>query len=103
MGKFTINITQRAFSAITECVLFVSNVSTEAAETLYKEIINSISNLQDFPNAHSDIEGLTIAGEKIKKLLIHNGRYYVLFKVQKETVTIYDLIDSRRDNSVLKL
>ena len=103
MSKYNVEITQRAFSDIQECVLFVDNVSNEAAQELYEEIMTSISSLKDFPNACPEIEGLTISGEKVRKLLIHRGRYYMIFKVKDDKVVVYDLIDSRKDSSLLKL
>ena len=103
MADYKIKITQRAFSDIRECVLFVNNVSNEAAKGLYDEIIASISSLKTFPNAYPDIEGLTIGGASIKRMPVHRGRYLVLYKVETEEVTIYDVIDSRKDNSILKL
>lgn len=46
MNEYKITITQRAFSDINECVLFVSNVSKKAAKVLFKYIKNnSFSNI----------------------------------------------------------
>ena len=103
MNEYKILITQRAFSDIRECVLFVKNVSYEAAKDLYNEIITKINSLKDFPNSYSEIDGLTIRGTKIRRMPIHNGRYLVLYKVETDLVTIYDVIDSRKDNSILKI
>ena len=103
MNEYKITITQRAFSDINECVLFVNNVSNEAARELYSEIITSINSLKTFPNAYPNIEGLTIGGVSIKRMPVHHGRYLIIYKVENDLVTIYDVIDSRKDNSILKL
>ena len=103
MNEYRIIITQRAFSDINECVLFVNNVSNEAAKELYNEIISSISSLRTFPNAYPNIEGLTIGGASIKRMPIHHGRYLIIYKVENDLITIYDVIDSRKDSSILKL
>ena len=103
MEKFDIQITQRAFADLKECVLFVNNVSNEAAIGLHKEIMEAISNLRFFPNAYPDIEGLTIGGLKIKRMPIQNGRYIVLYKICNNVVTVLYIVDSRKDNSILKL
>ena len=103
MNKFQVVITQRAFSDINECVLFVNAVSNEAAKKLYEEIINAIKSLETFPGAYSDIEGLTIGLSKIKRMPVHNGRYFIIYKIVDKTVTIYDIFDSRKDNSILKI
>lgn len=103
MDKYQIVITQRAFSSINECVLFVNAISKDAAKKLYEEIIKSIHSLETFPDAYSTIEGLTIKDSKVRRMPIHNGRYIILYKVEKNFVTIYDIIDSRKDNWILKL
>ena len=103
MNAYKIAITQRAFSDINECVLFVSNVSKEAAKVLYTEIISSINSLKTFPNAYPNIEGLVIGGINIKRMPIHQGRYLIIYKVAGDLITIYDVIDSRKDSSILKL
>ncbi len=98
-----IKVNKRPFADIRECVLFVNNVSNEAAKELYDETITSISSLGTFPNAYPDIEGLGIGGTSIKRMPVHRGRYLVLYKVETDEVTIYDVIDSKKDNSILKL
>ena len=103
MNAYKIAITQRAFSDINECVLFVSNVSKEAAKELYTEIISSINSLKTFPNAYPNIEGLVIGGINIKRMPIQHGRYFIIYKVEGDLITIYDVIDSRKDSSILKL
>ena len=103
MDKYNLVITQRAFSDILECVPFVNNVSQQTAKYLHKEIIFSIESLKKCPNAYRNIEGLTIGEIAIKRMPIHLGRYLILYKVESNLVTIYDVIDLRKDNSILKL
>ena len=103
MNAYKIAITQRAFSDINECVLFVNSVSNEAARELYSEIISSINSLKTFPNAYPNIEGLLIGGINIKRMPIHHGRYLIIYKVVGDLITIYDVIDSRKDRSILKV
>ena len=103
MNAYKIAITQRVFSDINECVLFVSNVSKEEAKVLYTEIISSINSLKTFPNAYPNIEGLVIGGINIKRMPINHGRYLIIYKVVGDLITIYDVIDSRKDSSILKL
>ena len=103
MDKYNVSITQRAYSDILECVLFVNNVSQQAAKDLYKEIIFSIDSLKKCPSAFPNVDGLTIGGIPIKRMPIHLGRYLIIYKVESNIVTVYDVIDSRKDNSILKL
>jgi hypothetical protein len=103
MIEYKILITQRAFSDISECVLFVNNVSNESAKELYAEIISSINSLKTLPNIYPNIEGLTIRGINVKRMPIHHGRYFILYKVENNIVNIYDVIDTRKENAILKL
>lgn len=103
MSDYKIIITQRAYSDIIECVFFVNNVSKKATQDLYSEIINSIESLKFYPNAYPCIEGLTIGGINIRKMPIYHGRYLVIYKVDVNSVTIYDVIDSRKNNLLAKL
>ena len=103
MDKYKIVITQKAFSDINECVLFVNAVSNDAAKALYAEIMKAVHSLESFPESYPFIEGLTIGVSKIRRMPIHGGRYLMIYKVEKDIVTIYDVLDSRKDNSILKL
>lgn len=98
MTNYRIIISHKAYSNITECVLFVKNVSVEAARELYDEIMTSINSLTSFPNKYPEVDGLLIRQSKIRKMVIHNGRYIILYKVDNEIVFIYDILDSRKDN-----
>ena len=103
MAELKVSITQRAFSGICEHILFVRNVSLEAAKELYEETMASLRSLSSFPERYPEIQDLRIAGARIRKMPIHNGRYVALYKVDGDTVVIYDVVDSRKDNSILKL
>ena len=103
MAEFKVSITQRAFSSISEHVFYVRNVSLEAAKELYEETMTSLRSLSSFPERYPEIQDLRIAGARIRKMSIHNGRYVALYKVDGDTVVMYDVIDTRKDNSILKL
>lgn len=103
MEEYKVVITQRAFSAINECVLFVNMFSKEASKELYSEIISSIGSLKALPSAYPNIEGLTVGGMNIKRMPIHKGMYIIIYKIEKDLVTIYDVVDSSKDNSILKI
>ena len=100
MNNYKIVITQHAFSSISECVMFVNN---EAANSLYEELMTSIKSLSTFPNKYPEIQDLLIMDAKVRKMPIHNGRYVVLYKVENDTVVIYDIIDTRKDSILSKL
>ena len=103
MNSYSIIITQRAYTSITECVLFVKNVSIEAAKNLYDEMVTAINSLSSFPNKYPEITGLLIRNTKVRKMPIHDGRYVILYKVENDNVVIYDIIDTRKDNILAKI
>lgn len=103
MVQFKISITQKAFSSISEHVLFVRNVSLEAAKELYGETMTSLRSLSSFPERHPEIQDLRIADAHIRKMAIHDGRYVALYKVDGDTVVIYDVIDTRKDGILNRL
>ena len=103
MNNYSITITQKAYSSITECVLFVNNVSSDAANHLYEEMMNAIRSLSSFPNKYPEVPGLLIRDIKVRKMPIHDGRYVILYKVENDNVVIYDIIDMRKDNILMKI
>ena len=102
MEKFKIVISQKAYSSITECVMFLNNVSNAAAVELQQEILKSIKSLETMPNRYPVIEDLKIKETNIRKMTIHNGQYVILYKVEAAEVFIYDILDVRKDNDVIK-
>ena len=103
MNNYSITITQKAYSSITECVLFVNNVSSDAANKFYEEMMNAIRSLSSFPNKYPEVPGLLIRDIKVRKMPIHDGRYVILYKVENDKVVIYDNIDTRKDNILTKI
>ena len=103
MVEYKIAITQRAFCSIGEHVLFVRNVSMEAAKELYEETMGSLRSLSTYPERYPEIPDLRVAGAKVRKMPIHDGRYVALYKVEGDTVVIYDVIDTRKDGILNKL
>ena len=76
--------------------MFVDNVSPDAANSLYDDLMSSIKSLSIFSNKHSEIQNLIIRGVKVRKMPIHNGKYIILYKVDKNIFEIYDIIDVRK-------
>ena len=103
MNKYQILISQRAFSNINECVLFVKNVFIDASIELYQEIINKIKDLSVFPEKYHEISSLRIRESRIHKMPVHEGRYHVLYRIESNTVIILDVIDSRKDQILNRL
>lgn len=102
MEDFKILITQKAFSSIYEHMLFVRNVSLEAAKELYEEIMTLLHSLSSLPERYPEIQDLRIAGSRVRKMSINDGRYVALYKVDGDAVIIYDVINTRKDNILNK-
>ena len=102
MEKFEIIIYQKAFSSITECVMFLNNVSNDAAKHLYEEFISSIKSLEDMPNRYPVINDIKIKESAVRKMPIHKGQYLIIYKVELNKVYIYDILDVRKDNDIIK-
>ena len=99
MNKYEVRFTARAFFDVKEIVSFVKNVSIEAANNLYEEIISAAKELSDFPNSYPEIEAISILGQKARRMVFHDGRYFFIYVVKENLVTIYDIFDSRKDNN----
>lgn len=97
MNKYSIKISQKAYSDIVECVSFLKKVSLEAAKKLHEEIIESIKSLEVFQNKYPEIPGVQIKDIKVRKMPIHDGRYVILYKVEKNVIVIYDILDTRKE------
>jgi len=103
MAKYSVTISQRAFTSIFECVSFLKKVSIESAEELYKEMMNSIKYLSSYPDRNPKIANLSIQQIPIRRMIICNGRYAILYKVNNNDVFVYDVLDNRRDNKLFNI
>ena len=103
MAKYSVTISQRAFTSIFECVSFLKKVSIESAEELYKEMMNSIKSLSSYPDRNLKIANLSIQQIPIRRMIICNGRYAILYKVNNNDVFVYDVLDNRRDNKLFNI
>ena len=101
--RFDVILTSRAHKNILECIEFVKKVSDDVAVNLYKEFIEKIESLSSFPNRCKKVKGLKFKTEPVRKMLVNNGRYLILYFVKKNKVTILTVLDSRRENKFLKL
>ena len=102
-NKYEIQISQRAFTSLIECVSFVKRVSPESANSLYQEIMEAIQSLSTFPKRNPEVVGLTIQNIPIRKMVINNGRYIILYRIDGNQVIIYDVLDSRKDNKAINV
>lgn len=102
-NKYEIQISQRAFTSLIECVSFVKRVSPESASSLYQEIMEAIQSLSTLPKRNPEVVGLTIQNIPTRKMVINNGRYIILYRIDGNQVIIYDVLDSRKDNKAINV
>ena len=102
MEHYSIIISSKAQSDITECVGFVLRVSKEAARKLADEIYQSIELLTTFPERFPIFEMPSSFPFAIRKLIV-NSRYVVLYSIEEKNVVVHRIIDSRRGLDYLVL
>ena len=95
MDQYQVIISNKAHSDIAECVVFVKNVSLEAARQLVKDIYSSIASLNVLPERNPLFEMPKSFPLILRKHIINN-RYIALYAVEEQKVVIYRLLDSRR-------
>ena len=96
MDNYKIIITSKAQSDLSSCVSFVLNVSKEAAINLTNDIYSSLESLSMFPERNPIFEMPKPFTYTIRKQVV-NKRYIVLYSIEKNTVVVYRIIDSRRE------
>lgn len=96
--EYNVLIAETAHEQISQCVAFVNNVSREAAILLYENIMNGIKTLRTLPNRCPKIDFIKIPFFEYRKLLIDDGRYAIIFRIESQTVYVNYFIDLRKQN-----
>ena len=94
--KYSVIIDPAAFSQILDCVSFLKNVSFEAAELLFKDIMNSIYSLENMPLRNPIATETMVLDEEERRMLIGNGRYYALYCIEGNNIYVEYFGDSRK-------
>ena len=104
MNEYKVVISQRAFTSLFECISFVKRISPNSVEKLYLEIISAINSLSAFPNRNPEIKDLTVRQTPIRRMIICEGRYAIIYKISNNNeVFVYDVLDNRRDNKLMNI
>ena len=102
MTLYKVTWSNKALADLAECIHFVLNVSIEAAEKLRNEAFSATNALEAFPEKNPIFE-MPKAFPFIVRKQIVSKRYALLYTVEKDTIVIYRMLDSRRNfNSILK-
>ena len=94
--EYKIEIEPFAYAQIIESVSFLKNVSFDAAEKLYKEIMDSIQSLCTMPFRYPIDDTYHVATEEERKMVLANGKYFILYSIDNESVIVEYFHDSRR-------
>lgn len=96
MKRYKVDISPFAYTEILDSVAFLMNASKEAAEELYKVVMEGISSLQEFPFRCPVDSTYNVASEEERKMLFCNGRYQLFYCVSDDVVYVECFHDSRR-------
>lgn len=97
---YDVKITSTAWEQMVEHARFLANVSTESANRLVDEFVESTNTLAQMPERCSWFEHDAIPFQKYRKIFF--GKYYMaLFEIRGSVVFITSAIDCRQDYSWL--
>lgn len=95
MNQYNIAWTTEAMTDLSQCVVFVLNVSKEAALKLRDDIMNSVKQLEIFPESNPIFNTIKSFPFELRKKVV-NKRYILLYSIEDTTVCIYRVLDARR-------
>ena len=94
--EYKIRIEPLVYIQILDSLNFLKKVSLEAANKLHQEIMNGISSLKTMPYRFPVDERYSVAGQEERKMIISNGRYFVLYCIEGDTICVEYFYDSRQ-------
>lgn len=95
MTTYKVIASSNAASDIAECLRFVKNVSLEAAISLQQEFIKAFDRLTSFPEANPLFNKDDMSIGALHKMIVAK-HYIILYIIEKDTVVIHRVLDSRR-------
>ena len=96
--EYEVLISQTAHEQICQCIAFVNNVSHEAALSLYETIMKEIKTLSNMPGRCPKVDFIKIPFFEYRKLLIDDGRYAAIFRIESKKVFINYFVDLRKQD-----
>ena len=95
--KYKVITSQTAYFQISECISFLDNVSPDAALRLYNEIMNSLRSLEEMPDRCPVVEEFKTPLGDIHRMVIANGKFIILYRIDDDTVYVNYVVDTRKD------
>ncbi|MCL2224216.1 MAG: type II toxin-antitoxin system RelE/ParE family toxin [Defluviitaleaceae bacterium] len=103
MAGYSIRISSRTYSMLAAHTEFLAKVSTSAAEKLVDEFERTLAQIANNPMAFpfaDDIDVFNIPAETYRKCTF-GKRYKILFVVERTTIFVDAIIDTRKSNTTL--
>ena len=100
MTLYSVKLSSRALSDLSDCVLFVMNVSVEAAKKLRDDLFSTALILESFPEMNPVFEMPKTFPLTIRKCVVEK-RYIILYSIENTDVVIQRVLDSRRNFNYL--
>lgn len=94
--KYEVIISDEAARLIEEHVLFVAEVSIEAAIELKESLMTAIRSLYDLPERHPFLSDNYLPANKYHKMVV-SKRYIILYQIRDMYVYVDHVLDCRQD------
>ena len=96
MKQYKIEWSNRAKIDLFNHFSFILNVSYDAAQSFAKNIQQSVSSLETFPQRFPLFEMNNIISNIEFRKFVVDSRYIVIYAIYKESIKIYRILDSRK-------
>jgi plasmid stabilization system protein ParE len=94
--RYKVIISDEAKRLMGNHVLFVSNVSPEAAIALRDALLSAVRSLHEFPQRNPFLNEPYIPANKYRKKIV-SGRYMLVYQIRDNTVYVDYIVDCRQD------
>ena len=94
--KYVVNMTQTAENDLNDIIMFIAQNNPQTAIKIMERLQAKISTLDHFPNRGAYVPELLARNIKEYRQIIE-APWKIIYKVDKKTVNILTIIDSRRN------
>ena len=94
--KYNVTVSERAVTMLLIHVIFLANVSPDAATRLHKEIIKEINELKYMPQSYPWFNCDEIPANKYRKKFVAK-RYLLIYQIKDDNVFIDYILDCRQE------
>ena len=95
MDNYAVEILERALRDITEIYEYIRRDKEDAAAKVYCEIRNAIADLRKFPFRGGAVDKDDISMNGYRFIVVKP--YLIFYKVRGDKITVYHVLDGRRD------